>query len=76
MVLPFANLSGDAAQEFFSDGMTEEIAAALASSDVREKLKAQGVDPVGNTPREFAGVISTEIVKWRGVVKAAGTPIE
>jgi len=29
-VLPFANLSGDANQEFFSDGMTEEITAALA----------------------------------------------
>ena len=29
-VLPFVNLSGDAAQEFFSDGMTEEITSALA----------------------------------------------
>ena len=29
-VLPFANLSGDVGQEFFSDGMTEEITAALA----------------------------------------------
>ena len=29
-VLPFANLSGDASQEFFSDGMTEEINTALA----------------------------------------------
>jgi TolB-like protein/tetratricopeptide (TPR) repeat protein len=29
-VLPFANLSGDPSQEFFSDGMTEEITAALA----------------------------------------------
>jgi TolB-like protein/DNA-binding SARP family transcriptional activator/Flp pilus assembly protein TadD len=29
-VLPFLNLSGDASQEFFSDGMTEEITAALA----------------------------------------------
>jgi TolB-like protein len=28
-VLPFTNLSGDASQEFFSDGMTEEITAAL-----------------------------------------------
>ena len=28
-VLPFANLSGDSGQEFFSDGMTEEINAAL-----------------------------------------------
>jgi adenylate cyclase len=30
VVLPFANLSGDASQEFFSDGMTEEITSALA----------------------------------------------
>ena len=29
-MLPFANLSGDAAQEFFSDGMTDEITSALA----------------------------------------------
>src|SRR5262249_36837498 len=29
-VLPFLNLSGDPKQEFFSDGMTEEITSALA----------------------------------------------
>jgi TolB-like protein/tetratricopeptide (TPR) repeat protein len=29
-VLPFANMSGDPEQEFFSDGMTEEITSALA----------------------------------------------
>src|SRR6266853_1084339 len=29
-VLPFANVTGDASQEFFSDGMTDEIAGALA----------------------------------------------
>jgi TolB-like protein len=29
-VLPFSNLSGDAQQEFFSDGMTEEITSVLA----------------------------------------------
>ena len=29
-VLPFENLSGDPAQQFFSDGMTEDIGAALA----------------------------------------------
>jgi TolB-like protein/DNA-binding SARP family transcriptional activator len=30
VVLPFANLSGDSSQEFFSDGMTEEVTTALA----------------------------------------------
>jgi TolB-like protein len=34
-VLPFANMSGDPRQEFFSDGMTEEITAALTCPDSR-----------------------------------------
>jgi len=29
VVLPFANLSGDRTQEYFSDGITEDIIAAL-----------------------------------------------
>ena len=33
-VLPFTNLSGDVSQEFFSDGITEEITSALAKIPV------------------------------------------
>jgi adenylate cyclase len=40
-VLPFENLSGDPNQEFFSDGMTEEITAALA--------KVPGIKVIGRT---------------------------
>jgi TolB-like protein len=47
-VLPFLNLSGDAQQEFFSDGMTEEITSALA--------KVKGLQVVGRTSAfEFKG---------------------
>jgi TolB-like protein len=35
-VLPFANVTGDATQEFFSDGMTDEISGALSKiADLR-----------------------------------------
>jgi len=33
MVLPFVNLTGDAQQEYFADGMTEELIARLGSID-------------------------------------------
>ena len=33
VVLPFENLSGDATQEYFSDGMTEELITQLGSLD-------------------------------------------
>lgn len=47
-VLPFVNLSGDPTQEFFSDGMTEEITSALA--------KVKGLQVVGRTSAfEFKG---------------------
>jgi TolB-like protein len=47
-VLPFSNLSGDASQEFFSDGMTEEITSALA--------RVQGLTVLARTSAfEFKG---------------------
>ena len=47
-VLPFLNLSSDAEQEFFSDGMTEEITSALA--------KVPGLTVIGRTSAfEFKG---------------------
>jgi tripartite-type tricarboxylate transporter receptor subunit TctC len=48
------------------------IAAALQTADVRERLKAQGVDPVGNSPEQFAVYIKQEVVKWARVLQAAG----
>jgi adenylate cyclase len=40
-VLPFVNMSGDKGQDFFSDGMTEEITSALA--------KVPGLKVIGRT---------------------------
>jgi len=49
---------------------------ALASAEMRERLAAQGADPVGNTPDQFAAFIKAEIDKWAKIVKASGARID
>ena len=39
---------------------------------MKERLAADGTEPVGNTPEEFARYIREEIVKWAKVAKEAG----
>jgi tripartite-type tricarboxylate transporter receptor subunit TctC len=50
----------------------DEFAAALASSDVREKMLALGAEPVTSTPKEFAAFIESEARKYARLVKASG----
>lgn len=54
----------------------DEMARVLKLEDVREKLLAQGLEPVGNSPAEFSAIITAELVKWRKVVAAAGMKVE
>lgn len=56
--------------------LQQEIAKALASPAVKEKMIAQGADPVGNTPEQFAAFIQAESKKWAQVVKAAGAKVD
>jgi tripartite-type tricarboxylate transporter receptor subunit TctC len=49
---------------------------ALASPEMRERLAAQGADPVGNTPDQFAAFIKAEIDKWAKIVKASGARVD
>ena len=52
--------------------LNRETLKVLQMPDVRDNLKNQGAEPVGDSPREFAAVIVQEIDKWRKVVEAAG----
>jgi tripartite-type tricarboxylate transporter receptor subunit TctC len=45
---------------------------ALNTDAVRTALKAQGTDPVGGTPKEFADFIRADIDKWVAVLAASG----
>jgi tripartite-type tricarboxylate transporter receptor subunit TctC len=45
---------------------------ALADPGVKEKLAAQGMTAVGDTPEHFREFIGSEIAKWAKVIKDAG----
>ena len=54
----------------------QEVAKALATPAVKEKLLAQGAIPGGNTPSEFVKFIDAEHTKWAKVVKASGAKVD
>ena len=39
---------------------------------MKEKLAADGAEPVGSTPAEFGRLIRDELEKWTKVARAAG----
>jgi tripartite-type tricarboxylate transporter receptor subunit TctC len=53
-----------------------ELNRILNAPDVRQTMSAQGADPLGSTPEEFAAAIATDIPKWKKVVKEAGIKVE
>jgi tripartite-type tricarboxylate transporter receptor subunit TctC len=48
-----------------------EAVKALHSDDMKEKLAADGAQPVGSSPAEFAALIRSELEKWTRVARAA-----
>ena len=58
------------------DLLQREIAKAVATPDVKEKLAALGFVPVANTPDEFGKRIKVEIEKWGKIVRDAKLRIE
>ena len=58
------------------DKMNAQLVAILASADVREKLQAQGIEPVGSTPAQLGAHLKSEMVKWEKVVRLSGAKVD
>ncbi len=52
--------------------LAKEIGTIMRVPEVREKMLAQGFEPVGDTPAQFAKFIGEEIPRWENVVRKAG----
>ena len=50
--------------------------AIIARPDFQERLAKDGIEPVGNSPDEFAEQIKADIARWAKIVKAAGVKPE
>jgi tripartite-type tricarboxylate transporter receptor subunit TctC len=56
--------------------INSEINAVIATPETRDRLVAQGIEPRGGTPQQFAAYLRTEIPKWTKVVRASGAKPE
>ena len=48
-----------------------EAVQALKTAEMKEKLAADGAEPVGSTPEELGALVKNEIEKWGKVARAA-----
>ena len=52
------------------------LVKSLNSPELKERLLAQGMEPVGNSPGEFSRLLREELPKWAKVVKISGAKLE
>jgi len=57
------------------DKINKDVAEAIKTPAIREKLAAQLMEPVGNSPAQFRAVIDAEISRWEPIIKAADVKI-
>ena len=53
-----------------------DVRKVVNSPELKERLKAEGSDPVGSSPEQFATFLRNEIAKWAKVIKFAGVKSE
>ena len=56
--------------------LAQAVAAAVREPATMERLRKIGVEPLGNTPTQFAELLQREAPVWRDAVKAAGIRAE
>jgi tripartite-type tricarboxylate transporter receptor subunit TctC len=49
---------------------------ALQTQDIKDKMEAQGAEPVGSSPDEFKAFVKAEIDKWEQVIIKSGAKMD
>jgi tripartite-type tricarboxylate transporter receptor subunit TctC len=56
--------------------LNDEFRRALATPEMRERLKAMGAEPAPTSPEQFAAFIRAELAKYEKVVKFSGARVD
>lgn len=54
------------------DKLNKTVVEALKAPEIEKFLREQGLEPAGNSPEEFAGLMHADIEKWMRVTREAG----
>jgi tripartite-type tricarboxylate transporter receptor subunit TctC len=57
------------------DLLQKEVAAAVNSPDIKEKLLKAGVEAEGNSTADFTAYVNAELAKWKKVIADAHIPL-
>lgn len=52
------------------------VVEALANPEVRERMVRAGIEPVGNTPRQFAAFLQEQFARWDALVRSNNIRVE
>jgi tripartite-type tricarboxylate transporter receptor subunit TctC len=56
--------------------LASAVKRAVSAPDVAERLKRDGIEPVGSTTEEFAAKITREITQWRELAKSVNIKLD
>ena len=54
----------------------EELAKVLGQPEVRERIVADGSEPIGSTPEDFRQFMLADLAKWAQLVKQSGAKLD
>jgi tripartite-type tricarboxylate transporter receptor subunit TctC len=54
----------------------DELVRILADPDVRGQLAAFGMEPLGDTPEQFASALNADARRWAQLIRADGAPTQ
>ena len=56
--------------------LNQAVVKGLLNAEMRERLLAQGIEPVGNSPAEFTQLMREELPKWGKIAKISGAKLD